>query len=203
MIPVIIFDFGGVLLDWNPRYLYRKVFNGDEQAMESFLTEVDFYTWNLNQDQGRPFDEGIRIACAQHPQYCDLLQIYRDRWIETISGPIDGTVKILRELKQSGYRLFGLSNWSDETFYMTRDKFEFLNLFEQIIISGAVGLIKPDPAIFALLLDKVGRPPEQCLLIDDSPDNVTTARRLGFQTIHFESPVQLRQTLVTVGVLNA
>ena len=203
MKPVIIFDFGGVLLDWNPRHLYRKVFKGDEQAMERFLTEVDFYNWNIYQDQGRPFAEGIRIACDQHPQYCDLLQIYRDRWIETISGPIHGTVEILRELKQSGYRLFGLSNWSDETFYMTRDQFEFLDLFEQIIISGAVGLIKPDPAIFELLLEKVGSPAEQCLLIDDSPDNVASATRLGFQTVHFKSPAQLRQALVITGVLNA
>lgn len=196
----IIFDFGGVLLDWDPRYLYRKLFEGDEQAMERFLKEVDFYAWNARQDAGRPFGEGIAAGCAEHPQYCDLLRQYRERWVESISGTIDGTVQILNLLKMSGYRLVGLSNWSAETFPLMRERHEFIKWFEFILLSGEVGVNKPDRRIFESLLERLGIPASNCLLIDDSVKNIAAAQSLGFQTIHFSSPEQLSLELVEKGI---
>jgi 2-haloacid dehalogenase len=198
--PVIIFDFGGVLLEWDPRNLYRKLFDGDEQAMERFLTEVDFYAWNAKQDEGRPFVDGIAAACAEHPQYCELLRLYRERWAESISGPIEGTVRILHTLKKSGYRLVGLSNWSTETFPQMRGQYEFFNWLELILLSGEVGVNKPDPRIFEILMDRLGSPASSCLLIDDSVKNIVAAQRLGFQTIHFGSPEQLSLELAKKGI---
>lgn len=199
---VIIFDFGGVLLDWDPRYLYRKVFAGDEHAMEHFLVEVDFYHWNSLQDAGRTWQDALREGCQNHPKYCELLQLYVDRWEESISGPLWGTVALMEQLKQAGYPLYGLSNWSAETFQRVQHHYPFLGWFKDIILSGAVGLIKPDRRIFELTLQRIGRPAGECLLIDDSPKNIDSALALGIQAIHFLSPAQLRQDLTALGLLN-
>jgi 2-haloacid dehalogenase len=199
----IIFDFGGVLLDWNPRYLYRKLFDGDEQAMERFLTEVDFYAWNAQQDAGRPFAEGIAIACTEHPQYSEQLRSYRERWAESISGTIDGTIQILRKLKNTGFRLAGLSNWSAETFPLMRDRYEFFSWLELILLSGEVGVNKPNARIFEIMLDRLGSPASNCLLVDDSMQNIAVAQSLGFQTIQFWSPEQLGLELVRMNILGA
>lgn len=201
MNPVIVFDFGGVLLDWDPRYLYRKLFAENEQAMERFLTETDFYNWNLDQDAGRSFAEGVRLGCEKYPNYCELLRVYDERWPESISGPIWETVEILKFLKQANYRLFGLSNWSVEKFQLVRGKYEFLGWFEQIIISGEERLIKPDPRIFQRFLDLAAVSAAECLLIDDSEKNVKTANQLGFQVIHFKNPELLRLDLFSRGIL--
>jgi 2-haloacid dehalogenase len=199
--PALIFDFGGVLLDWNPRYLYRKLFPGDEPAMERFLAEVDFYTWNPHQDAGRPFSIAIAELCARHPHYCELIRLYAERFPETVSGAIAGTVEVLRRLHLAGYPLYGLSNWSAETFYRVRPSYAFFDWFQDMVISGEVGLIKPDPRIFHLLLHKVARPAEECLLIDDSPTNIGAAASLGFQTIQFHNPEQLAAELSARGLL--
>ena len=191
----IVFDFGGVLLDWDPRYLYQQLFPGDESAMANFLAEIDFYGWNNLQDAGRPFSAGVAEACQQFPQYCELIRAYDERWEESIAGPIQGTVEILRGLKEQGRRLYGLSNWSAEKFYLVRHRFAFMDWFEDILVSGEVNLIKPDPRIFQLLLERLRLPAEAVLLVDDSARNVETARQLGFQTIHFTSPKQLREAL--------
>jgi 2-haloacid dehalogenase len=198
--PVFIFDFGGVLLDWDPRYLYRSCFNGDEAAMERFLAETDFYTWNLRQDEGRPFAEAIAEICARYPEYCDLIRAYDTRWSESISGPNWGSVNILYSLKQAGYSLYGLSNWSAEKFPLMKHKHEFFSWFQDIILSGDVKIIKPDPRIFQVTLQRIGRPAEDCLLIDDSEKNIAMARQLGLQAIHFQSPEQLAQTLAVMGI---
>jgi 2-haloacid dehalogenase len=198
---VIVFDFGGVLLDWDPRYLYRKLFADDERAMERFLETIDFYEWNLRQDAGRPFAEAIADHCQKHPEYCDLIRAYETLWEESIAGPIQSTVDVLREFKRADYPLYGLSNWSAETFPRAKRKYNFLDWFEAIIISGEVGLIKPDPRIYELLLEKISRPAEQCLIIDDSVDNISVARQLGFRTIHFQSPGQLKLEVDRMGLL--
>jgi 2-haloacid dehalogenase len=197
----IVFDFGGVLLDWNPRYLYAKLFSGDEQAMERFLTEVNFYEWNAKQDAGRSFAEGVEEGCRAHPDYCELLRTYDLRWQESILGPDWGSVAILADLRQAGYSLYGLSNWSTEKYYLVRDQYEFLGWLEAVILSGEVGLVKPDPRIFNVLLDKIERPAPECLLIDDSLVNIETAQAMGFQIIHFQSAAQLRQALVNLNIL--
>jgi 2-haloacid dehalogenase len=199
--PAIIFDFGGVLLDWNPRYLYRKLFPNDEQGMEHFLTEIGFDEWNQLQDAGRPFSLAVTELCARHPQYCDLIRAYDERFPESIKGIIPRTVDILRCLWTAGFSLFGFTNWPAEKFYLVRPQYEFLGWFQGIVISGEVGIAKPDPRIFQVLLRQVDRLAQECLLIDDSPANINIAQALGFQTIHFHSPPQLAGELARRGLL--
>lgn len=200
-IKAIIFDFGGVLLDWNPRYLYQSYFPGQPQAMEDFLTEIDFYNWNAQQDKGRTFAEGITKLSAQFPQHTQLIQAYFDHWEDSISGPITGTIEIMQMLKLKDYPLFGLSNWSSETYPRIREKHSFFDWFDDIILSGDVGLNKPHPAIFNLLLTKIGYAAPECILIDDSQLNVDAARKLGFATVQFTSPEQLSTELQRLNLL--
>lgn len=201
--PALIFDFGNVLVDWNPHYLYRKFFDGDDQAVARFLNEINFYEWNLQQDAGRSFHAAIAEICARYPHHCELIKAYDERYEESISGPIWPTVQILKELKCAGYPLYGLSNWPAEKWCAVSPKFEFFTWFDDIVISGEVKLAKPDPAIFLLLLARIGRPASECLLIDDSIHNIETARQLGFQTIQFESPERLRSELEKRNILKA
>jgi 2-haloacid dehalogenase len=193
--PGIVFDFGGVLIDWNPRYLYRGLFNDDTEAMERFLDEVEFVAWNQQQDKGRPFAIAVAELCRQFPHYGDMIRAYHQRWRESIAGVIQPSVDILYRLKEAGHTLFGLSNWAAETFYEIRDSHQFLEVFDDIVISGDVGLIKPDPLIFDFFLKRVRRDAKSCLFIDDSQANIDAARDLGFQTILFESPGQLEAEL--------
>jgi 2-haloacid dehalogenase len=199
--PAIIFDFGGVLLDWNPRYLYRKLFPNDEQGMERFLSEIGFNEWNRLQDAGRPFSVAVAELCSRYPQYCDLIRAYDERYLESLKGAIPATVDILRSLWMEGFSLFGFSNWSAEKFYLARPEYEFLGWFQGIVISGEVGMTKPDPRIFQMLLMQVNRPAGECLLIDDSPANISVGHTLGFQTIHFHKPSQLADELARRGLL--
>lgn len=196
----MIFDFGNVLIDWNPHYLYRKLLGGDDDAVDRFLAEIGFHEWNLKQDEGRPFDQAVAELCGQFPHYCHLIQAYHDRYEETIAGPIWGTVEILLFLKERGYPLHGLSNWSVEKFHLVRPRYSFFGWFETIVLSGEVKLVKPDPRIFRLLLERINRRAEECVLIDDSAANITVARSLGFQTIRFRSPDQLRDELREMGI---
>jgi 2-haloacid dehalogenase len=200
-IHAIIFDFGGVLLDWDPRYLYRRFFPDQPKAMDQFLFEINFYEWNAQQDKGRTFAEGIAELSLQFPQHAHLIQTYFDYWEESIRGPISGSIEILQGLKQKGYPLYGLSNWSAETYPRARVKYPFFELFDEVILSGAVKLNKPDPAIFKLLLDKVGHTASECILIDDSEHNINAAKKLGFVTIHFTSPQQLQTELQRMSLL--
>jgi 2-haloacid dehalogenase len=199
--PALVFDFGGVLIDWNPRYLYRKVFNNDEKSVERFFNEVGFFEWNQLQDAGRPFSEAVSDLCARHPQHCDLIRLYDERYEESIGGPIAASVEILRKLHAAGYHLFGLSNWPAEKFQVVRHKYDFFSWFDAIIISGEVRLAKPDPRIFHLLLDRIARPAADCLMIDDSSANIQTAQSLGFRTILFQSPQQLHEQMQLLGHL--
>lgn len=194
LITTIIFDFGGVLLDWDPHNLYRGFFDHDDQ-IDQFLAEINFSSWNMQQDKGRPFSQGVAELSAEFPHYSHLIRAYHENWEESIVGPIEGTVAILRRLKNAGYIIYGLSNWSAETFPLAYKKYDFFNLFDGIIISGEVKIVKPDPAIFELLLSKLGRPANECLLIDDSPTNVAQAQNMGFKVVLFRSPEQLEDEL--------
>jgi 2-haloacid dehalogenase len=198
--PALIFDFGGVLIDWNPRYLYRKVF-ADEQTMERFLAEVGFFEWNKLQDAGRPLSEAVADLCSRHPQHCELIRLYDERYEESLSGPIPASVAILSRLRAAGCKLYGLSNWPQEKFQLVRHKFEFFNWFDELFISGELGLAKPDPRIFRLVLQCLARPADQCLLIDDSTNNIAAAQALGLRTIHFLSPQQLENELLALGII--
>lgn len=199
--PAIVFDFGGVLFDWNPYYLYKKMFADDTQAIERFMIEVGFSEWNTQQDKGRPFAEAVAELSAQFPHYEPYIRAYHERWEEFMGGQIEETVVLLKALKEAGYPLYALSNWSAETFGRIRHQYEFLNWFETIVLSGNLKLIKPDPQIFNVFLSMIGRQPQECLFIDDSKANIESASRLGFQTIWFQSPEQLREELAGRGLL--
>lgn len=193
----IIFDFGGVLINWNPRNLYARFFPGQPHAMEEFLSEINFMDWNAQQDKGRPFTEGVELHAKKHPQYAALIKAYHEHWQESVTGAIDGTVEVLRTLKEKGYPLYGLSNWSAETFPEIRHEYEFLELLDDIVISGEINMIKPEPEIFEFFLQRIGKSAKDCLFIDDSEANIVAARKFGFDTVHFKSPEQLKTELET------
>ena len=199
-IKAIIFDFGGVLIQWDPHKLYNRFFDQPGQ-IDQFLAEINFSSWNEEQDRGRPFEDGIAELTGQFPKYAHLIRAYYDYFEDSIVGPIAETVEILYELKQAGYPLFGLSNWSAETYPLVRHQYDFFNLFDKIILSGDVKLIKPDPAIFNLTLKKINHTASECLLVDDSEVNITTAKKMGFARIHFKSPEQLQTELHQLNLL--
>lgn len=199
--PVIVFDFGSVLMDWNPHYLFDKMMGNDPKAVDDFLAEVDFSTWNPEQDRGRSFAEGTALLIAKFPKYAELIRAYDERYHETVGGCIQPTVDILRELKDLGYTLYGLSNWSAEKFSQVRLDYPFFEWFDGIVLSGEVGMIKPNRDIYELLLKRVGRPAGECLFIDDHMPNIQTAQVLGFQTIQFKSAEHLRSELESRGLL--
>lgn len=186
-IRAAVFDFGGVLLDWNPHYLYLKHFGGDPQAVDAFLREIGFSEWNARQDAGRPFAEAVAELSARFPSYAGLIRAYDEEWMDSLGGPIPDGVDLLRQVKATGIPLYGFSNWSAEKYRLVRSQYAFMDWFTDIIVSGEVGLIKPDPRIFALLLERVGRPAQECLYIDDSPHNLEVAARLGFHGVQFSA----------------
>ena len=196
----VVFDLGGVLIDWDPRYLYRKLFD-DPDEMESFLAEVTTAEWNAHQDAGRSWTEAIELLAAEHPERRELIEAFHRRWPEMLAGEIRGTVDVLAELRTAGLRLVALSNWSAELFPVARERFDFLAWFEGILISGEVGVNKPDRQIFEHLVERFGIEPATALFIDDSSANVVTAAALGFRTIHFTDAVALRLELVRFGLL--
>jgi 2-haloacid dehalogenase len=199
--PAIVWDLGGVLIDWNPRYLYAKLFPADSPAMERFLGEICTSEWNLEQDAGRPFAQGVAELVERHPEHAALIRAYDSRWKEMIRGAIEPSVEILAALRASGYPLHALSNWSTEKFALVRPEFPFLSWFQSIVLSGEVELVKPDRRIFELLLARIGRTAAGCVFIDDSLPNVQAARELGFEAIQFHSPQRLKAELLALGIL--
>ena len=198
---IAVFDLGGVLLDWNPRHLYRKLFAGDEAAMEHFLATVCTHEWNRCQDAGRSFAEGERLLKAEHPDKVELIDAYGARFDEMIAGPIAGMVEILAELRDRGTPLYGLTNWSAETYQPARNRFAFLSWFRGILVSGEVGVIKPDPRIFEVLIERFAINPENAVYIDDVEANVAAAQSFGIHAIQFTTPARLRRELTRLGLL--
>lgn len=197
----VVFDLGGVLVDWNPRHLYRKLFDGDNARMEWFLAEVCNDAWNMQQDAGRPFAVAVAEACGRWPAEAALVRAFHERWEEMIAGPIDGTVAILDELAAAGVPLYALTNWSAETFPVARRRFAFLQRFAAIAVSGELGVMKPDRAIFDHVLGLSGTRPAETVFIDDSAKNVAAAATLGFVALRFDSPARLRDDLRGLGLL--
>ena len=196
----IIFDFGGVLIDWNPRYLYRKIFQ-TEKEVEWFLDNVCTSQWNTQQDAGRTFEEGISLLENKFPEYAFAIRFYYTRWEEMLGGEIAATVQILHELKKRGYRIFGLTNWPAQTFAIAQRRFDFLKEFDGIVVSGQEKLVKPDPQIYARLLERYNLRAPNCLFIDDNQANISKAADLGFETVLFTSPDDLRRILTARGLL--
>ncbi len=195
LFDTVLFDLGAVLIDWNPRYLYRPLFKGDDEAMEHFLAEIVPGWWNHDIDAGKPFAQAVAERVRDHPQHADLIALWKDGWEKMLRDEIAGSVEILGDLRDKGYRLHALTNWSAETFPIARRRFGFLSWFEDIVVSGEVGLAKPDPKIFALAIKRCALVPNRTVFIDDSSRNVEAGRSAGMQALHFRDPVQLRTDL--------
>jgi 2-haloacid dehalogenase len=197
----ILFDLGGVLIDWNPRYLYRPLFGGDDAAMEDFLARVCPPEWNLGMDAGRPFAEAVAERQRLFPDHAERIALWHTGWPQMLRDQIPETVELLAALRDRGHRLLALTNWSAETFPIARERFAFLAWFEDIVVSGEVKLAKPDRRIFELTIRRTGLEPGRTLYIDDSAGNVAAARELGFRTHHFQSPAGLRAELDRLALL--
>jgi 2-haloacid dehalogenase len=199
-VTTITFDLGGVLIDWDPRYLYRSLFD-DEAEMEAFLAEVTTPAWNAEQDAGRPWVDAVDALAAEFPEHRPLIEAYRQRWPETLGDAIQGTVDVLAELRDAGVHLLALSNWSAETFPVALERYPFLGWFEGIVISGEVGAAKPDERIFQVLIERHGIEPAKTVFVDDTVANVEAAEELGFIGLRFHDPDRLRTDLERLGVL--
>lgn len=196
----VVFDLGGVLIDWNPRYLYRTLIP-DERTMEDFLTTVCSGPWNERQDGGRTIAEAEAELLETHPQHEALIRAFYRDFDRMLAGPIDGTVALLEELDARGVPLYALTNWSRETFHHARRRFDFLNRFRGIVVSGELGMMKPDARIFRHLTQTHALEPSDCLFIDDSPKNVDGARAAGLHAVRFTGPDELRAALRDHGLL--
>ncbi len=185
----IIFDFGGVLIDWNPKYLYENVFDTEEE-MNYFLENVCRYDWNVLQDAGRPVSEATMLLQEKHPEYSEQISYYYGRWEEMLGGTIDENVKLIKPLKKR-YKLFGLTNWSAETLPIAIDRYSFFKDLDGIVVSGDEKIVKPDPKIYEVLLSRYNLDAESSLFIDDNADNIETANKMGFKTVHFTEKVNL------------
>jgi 2-haloacid dehalogenase len=196
----VVFDIGNVLVHWEPRALYRKIF-ASEDEVEWFIANVCTSDWNLEQDRGRSFAEAVREATARFPEHADAIAAYDLRWHETMPGPIDGTVGILEELRQRGTPLYAITNFNQDKFRETLERFSFLRTFRDIVVSGDERLLKPDPTIYRVLLERNGIDAAACVFIDDSEKNVRGAEAVGMKAIHFTTPQALRADLAGMGLL--
>jgi 2-haloacid dehalogenase len=195
MKKTVVFDLGGVLIDWDPRRLYRKLMD-DEAQVEAFLRDVCSLEWHFQQDLGRSIAEAIADRVALFPQYEHLITAYYARWGEMLDGAFDTTVEILRELKEAGVQLYALTNFSTETLPIARKHYEFLNWFDDIVVSGHERIGKPDARFYEILLHRHSLDAADCIFIDDVLKNVKAAEKLGFQAIHFTPTLDLRACLL-------
>lgn len=200
-IDTVIFDLGGVLIDWNPRYLYRKIFK-EEHEITWFLENICTSEWNDHQDAGRSFAEATEELVAKHPEWEVPIRAWYDHWEETINGPIHETVEILKHFKETKtHRLYALTNWSAESFPVAQRMFDFLGWFDGIVVSGEEKTRKPFPDFYRILFARYSVTPSRALFIDDNVKNVVGGREMGLNVIHFQSPAQLRSELETFGLM--
>jgi len=198
---VAIFDLGGVVVDWNPRYLYRKLFNGNETAMEDFLATVCTPSWNEQQDAGRSFADGCDSLRRLHPDKAELIDAWFQRYEEMLGGEIPGTVEVLRELRSRNVPIYALSNWSAETFPIAVNRFECLRWFHGVLLSGEAKVLKPDRRIFEIFLHTFRIEPSRAVYIDDRRENVEAAMELGMRGIVFRDSRTLRAELTEAGLI--
>lgn len=197
----VLFDLGKVLLDWSPRYYYERFFGGDEARLARFLDEVVAPEWIVEMDRGLPMAEAIAARQRRHPEHAELIAQWREGWPEMLRGEIAGTVALLDELAARGRRLHALTNFSRETWPIARARFEFLGRFEHVVVSGEVGMVKPDPRIYRLAIERCRLAPARTVFVDDMPANVDAARGEGLHAVHFTTPERLREALVELGAL--
>jgi len=196
----VLWDLGGVFLDWDPRYLYRKLFAGDEAAMEDFLTNVCSPQWHAEQDLGRSVAEACRSLAAAHPEHASLVLAWGERSEEMIGSVISGTVSLLEEVKAGGAQCYALSNMEPENWEKRRAAYEFISWFDGWFISGLEGVAKPDPRFFERALQRFGLKPEETFFVDDKEANVAAAKALGIPGTLFSGPEHLRTELLRVGL---
>ena len=197
--PIPVFDVGNVLIRWDPRNLYRKLI-ADEAEREDFLARICSPEWNLEMDRGRAFAEGVAERVALFPQHEALIRAFDERWLETLDGAVEETVAILEELRAAGVKTYAITNFSREKFALTRTRYPFLDGFEGIIVSAHEKLLKPDPRIYALLCERHGLVPADCIFIDDNLANVEGACAFGMQGHHFKTAAELRADLRQQGL---
>ena len=199
-ITTVVFDLGGVLIDWSPRYVFETVFEKKEKV-DWFLQNICTLDWNERQDAGYPIAKAVEEKVAEYPEWENEIRIYYNRWTEMLRGPIEGTVEIFRELKKNpNLKFYALTNWSAELFPYALENFEFLHWFNGRVVSGEEMTRKPFAEIYQRLLDRYNVKAEESLFIDDSLRNIKAAAELGFVTIHFQSPQQLRDELKSLGL---
>lgn len=195
-INTIIFDLGGVLIDWNPEYVFLDAFNGDREKMQWFFNNICTSDWNENQDAGYPLAQATKDLVEKFPEHEYYIKMFYGKWENMLGGPIDGTVKVLENLiKTEKYKLVALTNWSHETFPIAQKRFEFLKWFEGIVVSGDEKTRKPFKDIYDITLNRFNIAPEKSLFIDDNLRNIEAANALGINGIHFETPEKLIQQL--------
>ena len=201
MIKNIIFDLGGVLVDWNPKYVYRTIFKTEEEV-DWFLQNITTMEWNVEQDGGRSIAAANELLISQYPEHKENILAYYGRWTEMLGGPIQETVDILKQLVDSKkYRMLALTNWSAETFPVAIERYEFLSWFKGIVVSGTEKCKKPEPEIYNILIDRYQVNPTECIFIDDNKDNIKMAEELGIRGIHFKSPQLLHEKLINMEIL--
>ena len=194
MITTAVFDLGGVLIEWDPRHLYRDVFDSDDE-MERVLAEVCTWEWHHRHDAGVPFAESIPALAAAFPTHAELIRMWDTRYMEMIPGEVAGTVDVLRDLRAGGTRLLALTNMPEEVDGPLRERFEWFSLFDGVVVSGVERVVKPDPAIFRILVDRFEVDPAATVFVDDREENVEAARALGFEGIVFTDAESLRRAL--------
>jgi 2-haloacid dehalogenase len=198
----IIFDLGGVLIDWNPAYVFDSMFADDEEKKKYFFENVCTPDWNENQDAGYPIQQATEELVAKHPDWKEHIEAFYGRWTEMLGGPIHETVEIFRELKElNKYKFYALTNWSGELFPIALERYNFLHWFDGRVVSGDEKMRKPFPEFYQLLLNRYNLQPGESLFIDDNLRNVQAAEAIGIPTIHFQSPLRLREELIVRQVL--
>lgn len=201
-IDTVIFDFGGVLIDWNPAYVYLKEFRGDTEKMNHFLNTICSWEWNENQDAGYLIQQATEERVALFPKHERLIRMYYERWKDMLGYEHTETVELLKQLKERGkHKLFGLTNWSHETFPVALERFNFLSWFDGIVVSGVEKMKKPDARIYQLTLDRYDVTAENAVFIDDKQENVEAAKKVGIHGIHHTGAQQLKNELKQLKVL--
>jgi len=200
-VDTVLFDLGKVLLDWDPRYFYRDLFGGDDQALERFVAEVVTIEWLRELDTGTPVDRAIAEHQLRFPQFADMIAMWPQGWPHMLRGEIAGSVEILTELRDRGMRLFALTNFSVETYPIARSRFSFLSWFEDVVMSGEHGITKPDPRIYRIAIERCRLSPARTVFVDDLRANVEAAREHGFHALQFTGPDKLREDLRALGAL--
>ncbi len=200
-INTIIFDLGGVLIDWNPKYVYREVFNGDEEKVDWFLNTICTHSWNEEHDAGRSIKDGTELLIKEYPQYEEWIRTYYNHWADMLGGSIKEGVAVLNKIKQANTcKLYALTNWSAETFPVALERYDFLQYFEDIVVSGAEKTRKPFAKIYEIILERYQLIASTCIFIDDNLENVEAARAIGMKAIQFKNSQQLTHELNHLGV---